>query len=116
MPYHKISPQTLPADTKLTDELAAELSRPPDELDTESMVSGTPSGVPEIFEEETRRGPVHVTVVWDKWSTLAGEARGNVILEAYRKVQGEDAVRRISIAMGVTRDEAKRLGLFPERR
>ena len=72
----------------------------------------TPPGCPLIvIEEQPYTDTTHVTVVWDRWAGIDLEDRGRVIVEAFRQARGEDEAGRISIAMGVTPDEARKLGI-----
>jgi hypothetical protein len=112
MPYHRVVESEGAVDSNLVAALVQELRRTPIDDVRPTAATLTPVEAPEIIEEQTPRGPVHVTVVWDKWPHLSGEARGRIILEAYRQAQGDDAMRRISIALGVTSQQAERLGLF----
>ena len=72
----------------------------------------TPAGCPLIVIEEQRyTNTIQVTVVWDRWAGIDLEDRGRVIVEAFRQARGEDEAGRISIAMGVTADEARKIGM-----
>lgn len=104
MPYHKIAPPPSEPDNTLVSALVQELRTPPTPAN-----GAADSALPDITEEETPRGLKHVTVVWNGWGRLGIEERGNVILEAYRQVQGEEAAKKITIALGVTPSEAARL-------
>lgn len=55
---------------------------------------------------------LHVTVVWEKWRLISAGRRGAVIMKAYEKA-APDRVNDITIAMGVTTEEAIDLGLLP---
>lgn len=76
------------------------------------------------WPELTRREPViledqiaqtkslHVVVIWDAWGDLPPGERSNVIRNAYAKAKrARDAT--ITVAMGVTAEEALRTGLLP---
>ena len=72
--------------------------------------SDTPD-TPNIYEDEQRyTDSLHVTVVWNKWSEVPMEDRAAIILDAYHDAGMDDVMRRITIALGVTPDEAKKLG------
>ena len=71
------------------------------------------STAPYIIEEEQRGNFLHVTVLWDEWVDIGAEERGQIIMDAY-KVARPDDVSKISIAMGLTYAEAKRLGVAVE--
>ena len=55
----------------------------------------------------------HVRVIWDEWDRIDDEQRSLVIVEAYTKLEGEEAAEQITIAEGVTPIEALALGLLP---
>lgn len=75
--------------------------------------SAHPSGQPVIYENEiAQTGKYHVTVVWDDWARLPLQARSRVILDAYKSADPAKT-GKLSIAMGLTQQEAASLGLFP---
>jgi hypothetical protein len=55
----------------------------------------------------------HVQVIWDDWERIDDEQRSLIIVEAYTKLEGEEAAEQITIAEGVTPVEVLALGLFP---
>ncbi|MCI0637726.1 MAG: hypothetical protein L0Y72_08850 [Gemmataceae bacterium] len=65
----------------------------------------------EQFIEGT--GSRHVHVIWDDWQGLIDEQRSAVIEEAYAQAEGAKAASEITLASGVTPDEALVLGLLP---
>lgn len=67
---------------------------------------------PRIVESEDRLSQnMHVVVLWDEWDSVSERERADIILSAYKDVQGQAAMLRISVAMGVTPVEAYRLGM-----
>ena len=73
-----------------------------------------PSGAPTIIEEAVRGSPhIHVTVIWDRWAPIPADDRGRVILDAYTQARGEQEMLKISVALGVTVEESRRLGIAP---
>src|SRR5205085_11400035 len=54
----------------------------------------------------------HVRVIWDRWKELDDEQRSAVIVDAYTQAEGADAANEITIADGVTPQEALALGLL----
>jgi hypothetical protein len=67
---------------------------------------------PVILEEPDGQGVVrHVYVVWSDWSALPREARGEVIMDAAGRIKPVADVLNITIAMGLTPDEADRFAL-----
>jgi hypothetical protein len=55
---------------------------------------------------------IHVVVIWDKWEDLSPVKRSRIIGDAYAKAKRlRDAT--ITVAMGLTSEEALRLGFLP---
>lgn len=105
MPVKRIPLPSLPKSyTRLVEKLADELRRDSDTGSTHA---------PEIIEKEQRGGHLQVTVIWDAWRELPLEDRGRAIMDAYEKVR-PDEILRITVAMGLTHAEAKRLGRTEE--
>jgi len=75
-----------------------------------SGISNTPD-TPTIYEDEQRfTDSLHVTVVWNAWTSVPIDDRGAIILDAYHEAGFEDEMRRITVALGVTPKEAEKLG------
>ncbi len=55
----------------------------------------------------------HVRVIWDAWKKLTDEQRSAVIADAYARAEGPEAAAEVTIAEGVTPQEALALGLLP---
>lgn len=55
----------------------------------------------------------HLTIVWDKWKGISQQDRSKAILDAYEIVHSDEKWRvlEITLAMGLTTDEAKKLNL-----
>ena len=73
----------------------------------------TGEGEPLIIEEAPRRGerPNHLYVVWSEWGDLTPIERSKMILQAYEKYKGRDIASTVTLAMGLTPDEARRLNI-----
>jgi hypothetical protein len=54
----------------------------------------------------------HVHVIWDRWKELDDEQRSAVIVDAYTQAEGPETAATITIADGVTPQEALALGLL----
>ena len=68
---------------------------------------------PLILEERDRNGHlVHVYVVWSKWAQLDGIDRSEIIMDAAEKKLSPPDLLEITIAMGLTQDEGKRMGII----
>ncbi len=74
---------------------------------------GTVEPRPDIREELDRAGQhvVHVYVVWEEWQDLDHQRRSEVITDAFIEVKDEDAILYLTVAMGLTQAEAKRMGI-----
>lgn len=67
---------------------------------------------PDIREEVDQQGrPVHLYVIWSEWADIDHQRRSEVIMDAFIAVHGAAAVSNISVAMGITPEEAKRMGI-----
>ncbi len=67
---------------------------------------------PEIVEEtNAAQKLVHVYVIWDDWADIDAQTRSEMIVDALQEVRGTAAVLDLSIAMGLTPAEAKRIGI-----
>ena len=73
----------------------------------------TGSGEPLIIEESPLRGelPNHLYVVWSEWGDLTPLERSKLILQAYEKFKGREITSRVTLAMGLSPDEAEKIGI-----
>lgn len=55
----------------------------------------------------------HVHVIWDAWKDLTGDQRAEIISDAYKQAEGEQAAAEITVASGLTAEEAQALGMLP---
>lgn len=102
MPYKSIGPR---ADVDANHaELVKEL--------VEEMQLGDKGTGPVIVEQPVKTR-LHVYVLWHKWDGVREEHRSAAILDAYKEHFGEEKMRSVSIAMGLTGSEAKSLGIDP---
>jgi hypothetical protein len=70
-------------------------------------------GQPYIIEENIpSTESKHVHVVWDAWSGIREEERSQIILEAYRRLEGREP-ENIAVAVGLLPTEAFAAGLLP---
>lgn len=103
MPYKLIRAPEPKLDPLYVDAVAQELRlmRP----------DGSPDA-PLIIEEQIRRSNrIHVTVLWDEWAAVSPEDRSRIILDAYERVRGAEAILTLTAALGLTHAEAKKLGV-----
>lgn len=69
---------------------------------------------PLIIHETDEQGQViHVYVVWTEWGNLDQRMRSELITEAYWEVFDVKGLV-LTVAMGLTPEEAKRMGIRPE--
>ena len=52
----------------------------------------------------------HLLVIWDAWRNLGQGERSRLIMDAYEAAKGREAALNASVAMGLTQEEAQRLG------
>jgi hypothetical protein len=99
----------IPAKQEEHPELVKELVR----VLNEDRTSGPPDDPSIVIEEIRHSNSLHVTVIWDRWKAIDAEERGQVILNAVAKKWGEAEMLRVTMALGVTKEEASRLGIRP---
>jgi len=79
-------------------------------------------GNPVIIEEQSATAwlpqgatpgsePVRLYVVWDSWAGMDQLERSSIILDAYEVTHGAGAAANVTLALGLTTDEATRLGI-----
>ncbi len=54
---------------------------------------------------------LHFYVIWSEWSQMPQRDRSQVILRAYKESHPNEDGKRVSIAMGLTPEEAQRMGI-----
>lgn len=98
--YKKTKPDKHP---KLIEELKRVLH--------ENKRKGAPKDPLIVIEEIPHSDSTHVTVIWEKWKDIDAEERGRIILNAIAEEKGEAEMLRVTMALGLTKDEAKLLGI-----
>ena len=67
---------------------------------------------PVIIEEGGARSqPIHVFVIWSKWEGLDQRERSEIIMDAFGKVRGASKSLLVTVAMGLTQEEAERMNM-----
>ena len=68
---------------------------------------------PIIIEERPQQEavPNHLYVVWQEWEDLSPLERSRLILQAYERYRGRDLATEVTLAMGLTPDEARHMNL-----
>jgi hypothetical protein len=64
-----------------------------------------------VYEGGTPDRPTHLYVVWSDWGDLNQQERSEIIMEAYEQAKGADAGLHVTVAMGLTPEEAKRMNI-----
>jgi hypothetical protein len=52
---------------------------------------------------------LHVFVVWDDWRGSTQKERSEVVMDAFEEVYGQAEAQRITVAMGLTEEEADKI-------
>ena len=85
----------------LKNRLANELRQPaPGEVQPLILMEG--GGIP---------GSQHIYVIWDDWRDISAIERSEIIMDALEEARGREACLVITVAMGLTPQEAKRLNI-----
>jgi hypothetical protein len=102
MPLRQLQPRQLSSDAReLKDRLIAEW-RSPDPAAQQ----------PVILEESGHPNqPLHVYVIWDEWAPLPQVERSEIIIDAYQERYGQAQSLNVTVAMGLTPEEADRMGI-----
>ena len=103
MPVKKRLQRTLPANA---DELARLLHN--------EWTRPNKSGQPLIIVEGKKSEPLHIYVIWDRWRKLTQTERSEIITDVADNLTGSHrlpADSPITVAMGLTTDEARRMGI-----
>lgn len=69
------------------------------------------SGEPEIIIERPARGTTHLYVIWARWADLEQVVRSRIILDAFQTAKGDEEMFQVTVSMGLTPEEAKRIGI-----
>ena len=64
-----------------------------------------------ILESQGRLAPTHLYVIWSEWGQLTQLERSEIVLEAYREAKGNSFASQLRVALGLTREEAARMGI-----
>lgn len=64
-----------------------------------------------ILESQGQQTPTHLYVIWSEWGQLTQLERSEIVLEAYREAKGTSYASQLRVALGLTQDEAARMGI-----
>lgn len=56
-------------------------------------------------------GSTHLYIIWDDWQPLDQRERSEIIMQAYEETHDRQDVLRVTVAMGLTVEEAGRMGI-----
>lgn len=77
------------------------------------ITGGATNQGPTIIQEEVQGSDrLHVYVIWDEWGSVRDEHRASAILDAYKEAFDEETMQRVSIALGLTQEEADAMGII----
>ena len=81
-----------------------------EEIKTE-LLSAKPTGEPVIIIDRPHAGTTHLYVIWSKWGRLEQRVRSRIIFDAFAEAKGVHDAGEVTVAMGLTPDEAEQLGI-----
>ncbi len=64
-----------------------------------------------VLEAQGQQSPNHLYVIWSEWGQLTQLERSEIALEAYSEAKGVSSARNIRVALGLTPEEAARMGI-----
>ncbi len=64
-----------------------------------------------ILETQGQQTPTHLYVIWSQWGQFTQLERSEIALEAYRASKGLAFAATLRVALGLTPEEAERLGI-----
>jgi hypothetical protein len=64
-----------------------------------------------ILESQGQQVPTHLYVIWGEWGQLTQLERSEIVLEAYREAKGVASAANLRVALGLTSEEAERMGI-----
>lgn len=64
-----------------------------------------------VFEKPTKIRAGRIYVIWNDWKTLNQIERSEIIMDAYEEMFGLESSLDVTVAMGLTPVEAKRMGI-----
>jgi hypothetical protein len=89
----------VPEEAELRRQIAIELRNPTDNPE------------PVIIVEHPHPTTTHLFAIWSRFEGLEQIVRSRIILDAFREVRGEPEALNVTVSMGLTPDEARRMGI-----
>ena len=90
---------TVPEEAELKRELEKELRTP------------TKREEPVFIIERPHPSTSHLFVIWSRFEPLEQVVRSRIILDAFESVRGKEEALNVTVSMGLTPVEAKRMGI-----
>ena len=106
MPFAKIIEEENPEYVKLLERLRSEWQSPRPDAASPVIIATT--------ESHLRRHtayPTRLYVIWDAWGSLSQRERSEIIMDAYEATHRREDLLHVTVAMGLTREEAERIKL-----
>ncbi len=103
----------MPLAYRVQEQRAADYEKLLDQLLSEWRSPQADHGEPVIIEESpgNNERTNHLYVVWSAWEHLTPIERSRLILQAYERFRGRDLAVDVTLAMGLTPQEATRMHL-----
>lgn len=64
-----------------------------------------------VLESQGQQTPTHLYIIWSEWGQLTQLERSEIALDAYREAKGSNSASNLRVALGLTPDEAARMGI-----
>jgi len=64
-----------------------------------------------VLEAQGQQAATHLYVIWSEWGQLTQLERSEIALEAYSEAKGISSARNLRVALGLTPEEAERMGI-----
>lgn len=103
MPVARLINQTPDAAEALRDRLEQEWRAPDPEARQPVLIEET--------VDPANRAQRRLIVIWDDWAYLSQLQRSEIIMDAYENTHPIEQVMQVTVAMGLTAQEAERMGL-----
>ena len=64
-----------------------------------------------VLESQGQKVPTHLYIIWSEWGELTQLERSEIALEAFAQAKGTGVASNLRVALGLTPEEAKRMGI-----
>lgn len=69
------------------------------------------TGEPVVIVERPTTSSIHLFIIWSRFDIVDGVARSTVVLSAFTEAEGDEAAQLVTVAIGLTPDEATAMGI-----